>query len=103
MQATEAPVVDLPVMAERKPDHRGLAVQRAILAELRRRELEELDPPGVLALARAIGRTSRPVRNQLAELVEDGLVTVSPNRGRVPGQVKLTPAGRRSADLSTPY
>lgn len=89
-------------MAERKLDHRGLAAQRAILAELRRREKVEADPPGVRELARDLKRSLSAVQNQLGQLADDGLVIVTAGAGRTPGAVKLTPAGRRSAELSTP-
>lgn len=90
------------LMAERKLDHRGLAAQRAILAELRRREKADEDPPGVRALARGLKRSLGAVQNQIGQLVDDGLVVVSAGAGRSPGAVTLTPAGRRSAELSTP-
>lgn len=89
-------------MAERKLDHRGLAAQRAILAELRRREKADEDPPGVRELARDLKRSLTAVRHQLAAMSDDGLVTVSAGSGRTPAAVRLTPAGRRSAELSTP-
>lgn len=114
MQATEAaplviggnlrPFGTIPGMAERKPDHRGVTAQRAILAELRRRELAEPpeDAPGVRELARALGQGYTPTRHHVVYLVESELIEVVPGRGRSPGMVTLTKAGRTAADLFTP-
>lgn len=80
----------------------GIEARRAILAELRRREIAAEAPPGVRELGRKVDQTLRPLRAHLAHLTRDGLVTVTQGRGRTPGAVSLTDAGRHAADLSTP-
>lgn len=113
MQVTEAaplviggnlhPFGTIPVMSERKPDHRGVTAQRAILAELRRRERAEppLQAPSLRELAAAIGLTYMPTRRHVIKLASDGLVAWLPvPRGRS-SVLSLTIAGRTAADLST--
>lgn len=102
MQTTEVAAGTILVMAERRPDRRGLAARRAILIELRRRELADEPPPGVRELARLIGQGYTPTRHHVGYLLSGELVRVEPGRGRRPGRVTLTTAGRQAADLSTP-
>lgn len=98
MQVAEAGVVESPIMT--RPYRPGVEARRAILLELRRRELAGEPAPSIYALARAVGLTYSPTRRHLSLLAADGLIAWTPTRGSHSAGATLLPAGRHAADLS---
>ncbi len=99
MQATEAGTGTIGPMV--KPYRPGIEARRAILRELRRRELAGEPAPSINQLAAAIDLTYTPTRQHLIHLAADGLIEWAPTRGSRTAGPRLSAAGRHAADLST--
>jgi DNA-binding MarR family transcriptional regulator len=67
------------------------AVQLPILAAI-----VALEEPSFRQLAEELGLERSTLSRNLASLSERGLLSIGPSSGPKPGEIKLTPAGRRS-------
>lgn len=85
-------MVESPSMV--KPYRPGVEARRAILRELRRRELAGEPAPSALALAAALGMSKSAVNRYVLSMVEWGWMTTRAGRR---GGVFLTDEGRIAA------
>lgn len=95
MQTTEATMVESPVMT--RPYRPGIEARRAILRELRRRELAGDTPPSLRDLAESIGLSTGGTHRHIRTMRDAGLLTT--RRGNS-GYIALTDAGQLAADAS---
>lgn len=82
-----------------KPYAPGIEARRAILRELRRRELANEPEPSIRALALVAGLSRRQTDRYLEEMVDAGLLSMLRRMGRGGAAVGLTDAGRLAADI----
>lgn len=92
-------------IAPMKPYRPGIEARRAILQELRRRELADEPAPSIRALALSACLSRRQIDRYLEEMTDAGLLTMVRRMGRGGAVVGLTDAGRLSADIAqvSPY
>lgn len=82
------------MMALMPGNARGVATRRAILAAL----LKD-SPQTVSGLASSTGRKEPNIREHVARMEADGLLTVARRIGRHGSEVRLTTAGEQAAKL----
>ena len=94
MQAAEAAMVSSDSMV--KPYKPGVDARRAILLELRRRELAGEPAASMRALAAVVNLGSTSVWRHVASMRKMGWVSTTPGRT---GAVRLSEEGRNAADM----
>lgn len=94
MRAMGCAVLESPAMV--KPYRPGVAARRAILQELRLRELAGEPAPSAAKLARESGWPRSTISFHVVNLVRLGWATVTTGRN---GAIQLTDAGRNAADM----